>query len=88
MTGAGQFVTPYRYKHFAITVVARREMQPATSGRVTGLMYKELSFRSVSKPGRVTAPGFIFGAETERVMAAALAQLEQNRHPNIEKSTA
>jgi hypothetical protein len=25
MTGAGQFVTPYRYKHFAITVVARRE---------------------------------------------------------------
>jgi hypothetical protein len=31
-------------------------------------MYKELSFRSVSKPGRITAPGFVFG-----VMAAALA---------------
>ena len=31
-------------------------------------MYKELSFRSVSKLGRIIVPGFIFGAETERVM--------------------
>ena len=36
-------------------------------------MYKELSFRSVSKPGRIIVPGFVFGAETEGVMAAALA---------------
>jgi hypothetical protein len=38
-------------------------MQLATSGPVTGLMYKELSFRSVPKPGRIPAPGFVLSAQ-------------------------
>jgi hypothetical protein len=38
-------------------------MQLATSGPVTGLMYKELSLRSVSEPGRITAPGFLLSAQ-------------------------
>ena len=38
-------------------------MQLATSGPVTGLMYKELSLRSVSEPGRITAPGFVLSAQ-------------------------
>jgi hypothetical protein len=37
-------------------------MQPVASGHETELMYKEIFFRSVSKPGRVTAPGFVVGA--------------------------
>jgi hypothetical protein len=41
-------------------------MQLATSGHVTGLMYKQLSFRSVSKPGRITAPGFVLCTEERR----------------------
>ena len=40
-------------------------MQLATSGPVTGLMYKEVSFRSVSKPGRITVPGFLLSAQKE-----------------------
>jgi hypothetical protein len=38
------------------------EMQPATCRHVTGFTYKEISFRSMSKPGRITAPGFVLGA--------------------------
>ena len=38
-------------------------MQLATSGPETGFMYKELSFRSVSKPGRITVPGFLLPAQ-------------------------
>ena len=38
------------------------EMQLATCRHVTGLMYKGISFRSMSKLGRVIAPGFVLGA--------------------------
>jgi hypothetical protein len=34
-------------------------------------MYKEISFRSVSKPGRITAPGFVLGAIRRRCGTAA-----------------
>ena len=37
-------------------------MQLAASGHETELMYKEISFRSVPKPGRISAPGFVIGA--------------------------
>jgi hypothetical protein len=37
-------------------------MQLATTGPETGFMYKELTFRSVSKPGRITVPGFVLPA--------------------------
>jgi hypothetical protein len=30
-----------------------------TCGHVTGLMHKQLSFKNVSKPGRIAAPGFV-----------------------------
>ena len=40
-----------------------RRMQLATSGPVTGLMYKGLSLRSVSRPGRISAPGFVLPAQ-------------------------
>jgi hypothetical protein len=57
-------------------------MQLATSGRVTGLVYKELSFRSVSKPGRITAPGFVLVRSED----GGLQQLRQQRRfgPNQE----
>jgi hypothetical protein len=45
-------------------------MQLATSGPVTGLMYKELSLRSVSEPGRITAPGFLLSAQKARASGA------------------
>jgi hypothetical protein len=34
-------------------------------------MYKEISFRSVPKPGRITAPGFVLGAIRKRCGTAA-----------------
>lgn len=40
-------------------------MQLATSGPATGFMYKEVSFRGVSKPGRITVLGFAFSAQKE-----------------------
>jgi hypothetical protein len=40
-------------------------MQLATSGPETGFMYKELTFRSVSKPDRITVPGFVLPAQKE-----------------------
>lgn len=39
----------------------------------TGFMYERISFKSVSRPGRITAPGFIVGASKRKgVMAATL----------------
>jgi hypothetical protein len=31
-------------------------------------MYKEISFSGVPKPGRITAPGFVFGAINKTVV--------------------
>jgi hypothetical protein len=39
--------------------------------RETGPMYKEISFRSVFKPGRITAPGLVLGAIRRRCGTAA-----------------
>jgi hypothetical protein len=38
------------------------EMQLTTCRHETGFMYKEISFRSMSEPGRISAPGFALGA--------------------------
>jgi hypothetical protein len=41
----------------------------------TGLVYKEVSFRDASQPGRITGPGFILGASSGRVHGSCVGCL-------------
>ena len=59
------------------------EMQLATCRHATGFMYKGISFRSMSKLGRITAPGFVLGAVGRQGCARirmCMEAIRQGRH--------
>jgi hypothetical protein len=58
-------------------------MQLAACRHATGFIYKGMSFGSTSKPGRITAPGFVLGAVGRQGCAQirmCMEAIQQGRH--------